>query len=109
MARGGRGWRRIRQISWSSLLSLVFFVAVLALCLGGFRQIGAGEQEEALRVAEESIRRAAVTCYAVEGCYPESYEDLKERYAVRVDEEKYVVHYTIFASNMMPDIYVAKK
>lgn len=54
----------------------------------------------------QGVRRAAVSCYAVEGAYPESYEYLKEHYGAMVDEENYAVFYEVFASNIMPDITV---
>ena len=65
--------------------------------------------EEALFSAKESILRGAINCYALEGVYPPDYEYLKENYGVRVDEEKYAVFYTVFASNIMPDVTVVEK
>ena len=62
--------------------------------------------EEGRLLAEQAVRRAAVSCYAVEGAYPESYEYLKEHYGAMVDEENYAVFYEVFASNIMPDITV---
>lgn len=60
--------------------------------------------EEGVRVTEQAIRRAAVQCYAIEGEYPPSLEYLKENYGIEAGE--YVVHYTVIASNLMPDITV---
>ena len=62
-----------------------------------------------MRIAEESILRGAVSCYAVEGFYPPDYDYLKEHYGIRVDEDKYDVFYSVFASNMMPDVTVVEK
>ena len=53
-----------------------------------------------------SIRKAAVSIYAMEGAYPATYEDLKAQSGIAVDEEKYIVQYEIFASNIMPEITV---
>ena len=52
---------------------------------------------ESLSLAEQSIRRAAVQCYALEGAYPRDLSDL---------EERYFVDYRYVASNLMPDITV---
>ena len=41
--------------------------------------------------------------------YPPDYEYLKDNYGIRVDEEKYAVFYSVFASNMMPDVTVIEK
>ncbi|MBQ5567821.1 MAG: hypothetical protein IIT41_01095, partial [Oscillospiraceae bacterium] len=62
--------------------------------------------KEGLRLAEEAIRKAAVSIYAMEGAYPATYEDLKAQSGIAVDEEKYIVQYEIFASNIMPEITV---
>ncbi len=45
-------------------------------------------------------------CYAVEGRYPPDFDYLKKHYGILVDESRYVVHYRMFASNLMPDILV---
>ena len=82
-----------------SLLS--FSTAVSNLRLGG------GE-EGRLRL-EESIRRAAVTCYAVEGIYPPDLAYLQEHYGIQVNEDRYYVFYEVFGSNMMPDITVLER
>ena len=91
-----------RGAVWTAL----FFLAALAVTLVGFANAGQAVRDGGRRAAEEAVRRAAVTCYAVEGVYPESYGYLREHYGVRVDERQYAVDYSIFASNVMPDITV---
>ena len=54
-------------------------------------------------------RRAALTCYAVEGAYPQSLEALKHGYGLAYNEDAYIVVYDAFASNVMPDIQVLRK
>jgi uncharacterized membrane-anchored protein len=61
------------------------------------------EQE---RMLNDSVRRAVVACYAIEGRYPESVEYMVENYGVRVDENKFKVYYYAFGSNIMPDFDV---
>lgn len=90
-------------------ISFALFGAVAAFCIAGMQNAEQKQQEEALRIAEESILRGAVSCYAIEGFYPPDYEYLKENYGIRVDEEKYTVFYSVFASNMMPDVTVVEK
>ena len=90
-------------------ISFVLFGGIAVLCLGGIHSAEEKQRAEALRIAEESILRGAVSCYALEGFYPPDYEYLKENYGIRVDEEKYTVFYSVFASNMMPDITVVEK
>lgn len=90
-------------------IPFIVFGAVVAFCFSGLQNAEETQKDEALRIAEESILRGAVRCYAQEGIYPPDYEYLKENYGIRVDEEKYAVFYSVFASNMMPDITVIEK
>ncbi len=55
---------------------------------------------------ELAIRRAAASCYAIEGAYPESLEYIEEHYGIQIDHERFNVFYEVFAENIMPDITV---
>lgn len=55
---------------------------------------------------EQTLNRAAVACYAIEGAYPPSVEYLEAHYRVRIDKERYTVKYELYASNLMPSITV---
>ncbi len=93
----------------SNIIYIILFLVVTFIFIGGLSSAAKAEEREALVVAETSIRRAVVSCYAVEGRYPETYDYLKENYGVRINEDKYAVHYEIFASNIMPQITVVVK
>ena len=98
---------RARRKGWLSMvLGLLVFAAIAAWMFLGVRQTAEASGEEGRLLAEQAVRRAAVSCYAVEGAYPESYAYLKEHYGVAVDETRYAVFYEVFASNIMPDIMV---
>ena len=90
-------------------ISFVLFGVIAVFCISGMQNADQKQKEESLRIAEESIIRGAVSCYAQEGFYPPDYEYLKENYGICVNEEKYAVFYSVFASNMMPDITVVEK
>ena len=90
----------------AALAPLVFTVVIMGMILYGLDQTEQSSKSEGLRVLEESIRRAVVVSYAVEGRYPESIEYLENNYGIRIDRTKYAVHYSIFATNLMPDITV---
>lgn len=68
----------------------------------------AGE-EERFEILADAIVRSAVQCYAIEGFYPPSIKYLEDNYGLVVDHDKYVVSYSIFASNIMPDVEVYLK
>lgn len=89
-----------------NFLSLALFLAVVLVLLYGLGSAEQSSAQEGKRVAEESIRRAVVSCYAIEGAYPESFEYLRDNYNLHIDENKYYVRYEIFASNVMPEVSV---
>ena len=57
----------------------------------------------------DAVRRAALTCYAVEGVYPQSLEELERGYGLAYNKDAYIVSYDAFASNIMPNIQVLRK
>lgn len=98
-------WKRVIPLLGTAALFGVLLFFVLTAMDGAGDRAGA----EGIRIVEESIRRAAVSCYAAEGAYPPSFSYLKEHYGVSVNETRYAVHYEIFASNIMPEIAVTEK
>ncbi len=88
------------------LLSIIFFVAIFVMFLWGLGSAEINSKSEEKRILEESVRRAVVSCYALEGSYPQDISYLEENYGLRIDESKYAVKYNVFASNIMPDIVV---
>ena len=98
--------RKTNSFPWSLLFSVLLIVAVLVIAIVGLRGAESARDGEAKRVPEDSLNRAAVSCYAIEGMYPDTLEYLTENYGVYVDPGKYAVKYEVFASNIMPDITV---
>ena len=91
------------------VLGLAAFLVAAALVLQGVGRASAVSDREELELARRAVRQAAVSCYALEGAYPATYQDLKERCGIAVNEEKYAVFYEIFASNIMPEITVTER
>ncbi len=86
--------------------SAAAFGVVVGLFMNGMGSMLERAQTEGAETLRRGITRACVQCYAIEGRYPPSVEYLKERYGIQIDEEKYNVFYSGFASNLMPDITV---
>lgn len=82
------------------------FLVMLALLMLGLGRVNEQSADAAITAVEASVRRAAALCYAVEGRYPVSAEELCQRYGLVYDRERYVVKLEAFASNLLPDIYV---
>ena len=90
----------------AAVLPVLFTVVVMIIVVLGLRQTDESSSAEGLRILEDSIRRAVVMSYAIEGRYPASIEYIEENFGIYIDRTKYVVHYSIFASNILPDITV---
>jgi len=90
----------------SAILPVIFTVAIMAMIVFGLNQTESSSSAEGLRILEDSIRRAVVMCYAIEGRYPESIEYIEANFGIFIDRTRYVVHYSVFASNMLPEITV---
>lgn len=82
-------------------LIAVFFLAAL------FTQTQRNDARET-ELVRAALQRGIVTCYAVEGKYPQSLSYLYENYGVLVDESRYVVFYDVIASNVMPSVQVMR-
>lgn len=86
----------------------------LTLSMTFFFVLGMGETRDKvdtknIQLVEDGIRRNIVQCYAIEGSYPPDLAYLKTYYGVQIDEEKYIVHYESFASNIYPNLTVIEK
>lgn len=87
---------------------IIVFILILAIAIYMFFDVGNTADSESLSITETNIRRAVMSCYAEEGRYPESIEYLKENYGLYISDD-FVVDYSIFADNIMPQIFVMRK
>ena len=87
---------------------MLLTIAAAVWFLTAVGNLQAESREKARDQLEEAIRRAAVTCYANEGIYPPNVEYLQIHYGIQIDDERYAVHYDIFADNLMPEITVVE-
>ena len=91
------------------LLQGILAAALFVIIILAMMNVGKGSKAEELAQLEKSVRRAAVACYATEGVYPSDIDHLKEYYGLQIDDRQYIVHYDVFAENIMPDITVMKR
>ena len=89
-------------------IALVILAAVLCL-FTAVSELQTGREQESQRQLEDTLRRAAVACYAAEGIYPPDISYLEEHYGIQIDKDRFAVYYDVFASNLMPDITVIEK
>ncbi len=91
------------------LVSALIFIAVILLFQYGFKNISGTNSAEDLNVTQEAIRKAVVSCYAIEGVYPPSVSYLEQHYGVVINHNRYSVSYELAGSNIMPSIDVREK
>ena len=92
---------------WKGIvLTLLVFGLMLGVLLYGASTVNNASESEQIAELEDSVRRAAILCYAVEGRYPDSAEELCQHYGLSYDEDKYIVQLDSFASNLLPDIRI---
>ncbi len=87
-------------------LLLVLVAVVVIFFLRSVTNLENGQAAEDKRQLEETLRRAVVACYAVEGAYPPTIEYLLDNYGITYNQEKYVIKYEYYGSNLIPDITV---
>ena len=87
---------------------LIFVALILAFVLLVNNITGKGNGRE-LEIVRDAVKNAALTCYAVEGMYPDDLTYLREHYNLSYNEERYIVYYNPFASNLMPSIKVVER
>ena len=97
---------RTRSILGRIALWGVILAVFLGLFFYGFQNVRNEVSRQSRIRLEEAVRRAAVACYAAEGAYAPSVAYLEEHYFLSVDESRYIVHYDVFADNILPDITV---
>lgn len=91
------------------VLTLAVFAALFGGAVAAFQKIGSSSENMEEQLVLDAVRRAALTCYAVEGAYPQSLEGLERGYGLAYNKDAYIVSYDAFASNIMPNIQVLRK
>ena len=90
-------------------IAIVLLMAVLLvgvwLLIG---RLGTSSDNAQTQFVTDAVHNAALTCYAVEGAYPDNLEYLRKHYGLAYDESRYMVTYSAFASNLLPEIYVTE-
>lgn len=84
-------------------------VGILLCFLTSLADISSGHSQEDKQRLEDTLHRAAMACYAIEGFYPPDLNYLEERYGIQINRQKYTVSYIPIAENLMPDITVLEK
>ena len=75
----------------------------------GFNNLEKTSDEQDYKRIEENIRVAIMSCYGIEGSYPEDLNYLRDNYGLYFNDELYQIHYRYLGSNVIPEYRVFKK
>ena len=101
--------REKRRAVLSLFGGLAAVCCALAIFFGAMGNLNADSGEQSRRQLEETLRRAAVACYAAQGAYPPDLSYIEEHWGVQIDRSRYAVFYQVEGSNLMPDITVLER
>lgn len=91
------------------IVPMLLFVIVVGIVVKGIFYLDYVNDMQNVDLVRQSVKRAAVECYAIEGAYPTDVEYLEYNYGIVIDHDKYYVEMDGFASNIMPDIEVYER
>ena len=98
---------RRKEGNVANAVAVIVMVIVCVLLFRAVIGVGDDSRDRGRQSLEEAVRHAAVACYSTEGVFPDSVEYLEEHYGLQIDRDLYIVHYTVFAKNIMPIIKVS--
>ena len=87
----------------------ILFIVCLCFVLTAVDNVETGQKAENDKRVEDTIKKAVVNCYAIEGRYPATLDYVEEYYGLQIDRDRYNVFYEVFADNIMPEITVISK
>ncbi len=102
-------YRQKKSVRWGIFASLALFAAAVLAAAFLLQKTTDSASAERKKQMEAAIHKSIVSCYAVEGQYPESLEYLEKHYGLSVDRDRFVVEYSVFASNLYPAVQVAER
>lgn len=100
----------MKNISKKDVAAVLLFVVLIVAFVFLINNITSKGNGRELEIVREAVKNAALTCYAVEGTYPDDLQYLRDNYNLAYNEDKYVVFYDKpFASNVLPGIKVVER
>ncbi|MBR4068206.1 MAG: hypothetical protein IKK08_06210 [Clostridia bacterium] len=89
-----------------AVLTVLVFLVMIGVLVYGASTVNTRSESEQMAELEDSVRRASILCYAVEGRYPDNADKLRQYYGLTYDQNKYIVQLDSFATNLLPDIRI---
>ncbi len=96
-----------KKIQSGSLFGIALFIICFLFFLNAITNVSKEVDENEIATLRNAIDKAVMTCYAIEGAYPENIEYIEEYYGVVIDHNRYMVVYDILGYNIKPNVIVA--
>ena len=97
------------RIGKKDLAAAAVFVALIVGFVLMINSLTATSEDQEAQLVYDAVKNAALTCYAVEGTYPEDLQYLRDHYKLAYNTDRFIVLYDAFASNLMPTIEVHER
>lgn len=84
-------------------------VAITAFFMVSVRRLDSGQDGKSREQLERALHRSIAVCYATYGAYPESLDEITEKYGVQIDEDRFNVFYSPVAENLPPELVITDR
>lgn len=103
-------WKERVTYYWKTMIFPSILCGVLLFLLfASIDYVDLMNERQSLDLLKQTVKKATVECYVIEGVYPSDLSYLEENYGVVYDKKKFNIEYSCFSSNIMPTIVVYEK
>ena len=104
----------LKMVKRQKINKLMLFSVILFILLAVWLAVSAKNAENAAEKSRSdslyrTVMHSAALCYSIEGEYPTDLEYLEENYGVKINHDRYIVHYEYFGGNIRPTITVTER
>jgi len=104
-----RFYHEHRSTHKRQLASILLFLCLFFAFFAGISGVSDKNRETQMETLQRAITRGITHCYATQGHYPESLEELQKTYGITYDEDLYFVDYQVLGKNIYPDVTIIEK
>ena len=91
------------------LLFILFFCLIMYMFNVGIERLTHVNEQQQLESVHNAVVRAVIVYYAIEGRFPPSIDYLVLYHNLMADQDRFIIHYNLFADNIMPHITVIER
>lgn len=98
-----------KKVNKLMLFSVILFVLLAIWLVVSAKNAESAAEKSRSDSVYRTVMHSASLCYSIEGEYPPDIGYLEENYGVKINRDKYIVHYEYFGANIRPTITVAER